>query len=341
MTLWDEIHEQPDSIQRVFDTNRPAAGGVADLIAAADVASVVIAARGTSDNAARYAQYLWGAHNRLHVTFATPSLYTLYRRPPRLDGAVVVGISQSGESPDLVAVLEEARRQRRPTVAITNHPGSPLTSTADVCIELRTGQERAVAATKTYTAQLAAIALIAIAMGDEDTSLSGVADEVANVLDTSDDIAQKAARFAKLDSVAVIGRGYNFSTAFEWALKLQELAGVGAMPFSAADFLHGPVALVADGLPVLAVVPSGVAHSGMHELLDRLRQEHGAKLAVISDDPETLALTDTAVSIPPTPEWLSPIPASVAAQLFTYHLTTAKQRNPDLPHGITKITRTT
>ena len=341
MSLWDEIHEQPDTVCRMVDTNRSVAHEVASLIGAADIASVVIAARGTSDNAARYAQYVWGSRHRLQVALATPSLYTLYRRPPRLDGAIVIGISQSGESPDLVAVLQEARCQRRPTVAITNHPDSPLAMTADVCFELGSGEERATAATKTYTSQLAAVALIAAAMGGDDAGLSRVADDVTRVLAAGEQIADAASRFSDDASAAVIGRGFNLSTAFEWALKLQELAGVCALPFSTADFLHGPVALVADGLPVLAVAPSGTPLRGVHELLEHLRRDYGAKLAVISDDAQTLALADAAIPIAPISEWLSPIPAVVAAQLFTYYLTGFKGRDPDSPQGITKVTRTT
>lgn len=341
MSLWDEIHEQPDTVWRVIDANRSAAGEVAALIGAPDIASVVIAARGTSDNAARYAQYVWGSQHRLHVALATPSLYTLYRRPPRLDGAVVIGISQSGESPDLVAVLREARCQRRPTVAITNHPDAPLAMAADVCFELQSGEERATAATKTYTSQLAAIALIAAAMGGDDAGLLRVAGDVARVLEAGEQIAHAASQFSDDASAAVIGRGFNLATAFEWALKLQELAGVCAMPFSAADFLHGPVALVAGGLPVLAVAPSGTPLRSIHELLEHLRRNFGAKLAVISDDAQSLALADAAIPIAPIPEWLSPIPAAVAAQLFTYYLTGFRGRDPDSPQGITKVTRTT
>ena len=133
-------------------------------LAKQDLRYVVIAARGTSDNAARYAQYVFGAQNRLTVALATPSLYSIYLRPPRLDGALVIGISQSGQSPDMVSVLQEARRQGAPTVAVTNEPQSPLTAAADHVIELHAGHERSVAATKTYTAQLAALGLLSLSM---------------------------------------------------------------------------------------------------------------------------------------------------------------------------------
>jgi len=298
-------------------------------------------ARGTSDNAARYAQYVWGARNRINVALTAPSLFSVYHAPPRLDGAQVVGISQSGESPDLVSVLEEARAQGRPTLAITNHPGSPLAEAADLCLELATGEEHAVAATKTYTAQLAAVAVLSAALNGDDGGLDTVATDVEAVLGASDEIAEAASVFSGTEGAAVLGRGFNHSAAFEWALKLQELAYVLAQPYSAADFVHGPLALVSEGFPIFAVTPSGAPHAVVHSLLERLRNELGSTLAVITNEPETLELAEAPIRIPTGPEWLSPIVCAVAAQLFTYHLAIARGIDPDSPRTIKKVTRTT
>ncbi len=341
MTLWDEIHEQPKTLQRLIDRNRDVVMGIAAHINEASPSSVLIAARGTSDNAARYALYVWGARNGLNVALAAPSLFSIYHRPPQLDGALVVGISQSGESPDLIAVLEEANDQGRPTLAITNHPRSPMAQAADFDIELHTGEEQAIAATKTYTAQLAAIALLSSAMSGNIGSLSGLAADVDTVLAGSDRIAGAAAMFADTEAAAVLGRGFNHSTAFEWALKLQELTYVLAHPYSTADFVHGPLALVSRGFPILAVAPTGKPHAAVHELLNRLKTELGSRLAVISNDDATLGLADAPIRVPAGPEWLSPISAVVAAQLFSYHLASAKGLDPDAPRTIEKITRTT
>lgn len=341
MTLWQEINEQPETLQRVISDNSDVAAGIARRIKNEAPTSVVIAARGTSDNAARYAQYVWGARNGLNIALTAPSLFSLYETPPKLDGALVVGISQSGESPDVVAVLNEARAQQRPTLAITNHPESPLAEAAELCLELRTGDERAVAATKTYTAQLAAIALLSSALGGDRGTLDGVQADVDAVLRNSDQIAEAAAMFADAAAVAVLGRGLNHSTAFEWALKLQELTYVLAHPFSAADFVHGPLALVSGGFPVFAVAPTGMPHESVHSLLERLTTVLGSRLAVISDDERTLALADASISIPTGPEWLTPIVAVVAAQVFAYHLAVAKGLDPDSPRTIDKVTRTT
>jgi len=339
--LLQEIHEQPETLRRVIEDNRTSAEAIAHRIRDRAPTSVVIAARGTSDNAARYAQYVFGARNGLSVALAAPSLFSLYKTPPRLDGALVVGISQSGESPDLVSVLEEARAQGRLTLAITNHPASPLGTAADLCLELRTGTEAAVAATKTYTAQLSAIALLSTALAGDVGALTGVVSDVERVLGSAERIAESAHGFADVQRAAVLGRGYNLSTAFEWALKIQELAGVVAQPYSAADFVHGPLALVSRGFPVLAVAPMGRPHASIHSLLGRVRNELGSKLAVISNAPSTLDLAHAPIEIPSGPEWLTPIVSAVAAQLFAYHLAIAAGCDPDSPRTIEKVTRTT
>jgi glucosamine--fructose-6-phosphate aminotransferase (isomerizing) len=339
MGLLDEIREQPAVIDRTIARNGEPARRVAEL--SAGCTHAVIAGRGTSDNAGRYAQYVWGSRNGLSVGLTTPSLFSVYDRPPRLDGALVVGISQSGESPDIVSVLEEGRAQRRPTVAITNEPESPLADFADVVIDIEAGEERAVAATKTYTAQLTVIALISEAMAGEGDVLHRLPGWVTSALEQEQKTEERTHGLSEIEHCAVLGRGFNQSTAFEWALKLQELTHVIAQPFSTADFLHGPVAVVEPGYPVLAVTALGPAADDVVDVLRRCA-EAGASLTVIGNDTR---LQDVATSYlafgPDVDEWLSPIPAIVIAQLLSYHLTLAKGLDPDAPRGLRKITRTT
>ena len=339
MGMVDEVREQPAVIARAIEANQGSARQVADL--AAGCTHAVIAARGTSDNAARYAQYAWGTRNGLSVGLTTPSLFSIYDRPPALTGSLVVGISQSGQSPDIVSVLEEARSQKRPTVAITNDPGSPLAQTADVTVDLAAGEEKSVAATKTYTSTLAMIALISLAMEPDGEALDGLPESVSAVLTTEPAIELAARSFADIEHCAVLGRGFNHATAFEWALKLQELTQVVAQPFSTADFLHGPVAVVEPGYPVLAVTVRGPAHDEVREVLERAVAS-GARLLTISDD---VTLTDFAEShltiTEGVDEWLTPVPAIVAGQLFAYHLALAKGLDPEQPRGLKKVTRTT
>lgn len=339
MALIDEIREQPDVVARTLASNQEQARRVAAL--SSGCSHAVIAGRGTSDNAGRYAQYVWGSRNGLSVGLTTPSLFSVYDRPPRLDGALVVGISQSGESPDIVSVLEEGRSQGRPTVAITNERDSPLADFADVVIDIEAGEERAVAATKSYTAQLTVIAMISEAMTGKGDDLATLPGWVAGALDQEQMTGEMSRTVAEMEHCAVLGRGFNQSTAFEWALKLQELAHVVAQPFSTADFLHGPVAVLEPDYPVLAVTALGPAADDVVAVLRRCA-EAGALLTVIGNDPRIEGVAASYLRFgSDVEEWLSPIPSIVIAQLFSYHLTLAKGLDPDAPRGLRKITRTT
>jgi glucosamine--fructose-6-phosphate aminotransferase (isomerizing) len=267
-------------------------------------------------------------------------LFSVYDQPPRLEGSLVVGISQSGESPDIVSVLGEGRAQGRPTVAITNEASSPLAEVADVVIDLGAGDEKSVAATKTYTAQLAVIALISEAMERPEPDLSNLSSLAGAALEQEDRARELAGRFAAMEHCAVLGRGYNQATAFEWSLKLQELTYVVAQPFSTADFMHGPIAVVEPGYPVLAIAASGPAMDDVEAVLRR-SSEAGASLLVIGNHPRVEQLTpDNLTFGQDVDEWLSPIPAIVIAQLFAYHLTLAKGLDPESPRGLRKVTRT-
>ncbi len=335
MGLIDEIREQPRVLARVIEGNVGSAQEVAGL--ASGCTHAVVAARGTSDNAARYAQYVWGTRNQLSVGLTTPSLFSLYDRPPLLTDALVVGISQSGQSPDIVAVLEEGRRQGRPTVAITNEPGSPLAANADVVVDLMAGEERAVAATKTYTSELAVIGLISDSISGGADSLVSIPTAVAEVLDDEAAAEKAAATLSDMEHCAVLGRGYNHATAFEWALKLQELTYVVAQPFSTADFLHGPIAVIEPGYPVLAITMQGPTYDEQVAALEQAAGM-GAQVLSISD---RRGLSGQSISIPEgLEEWLTPIPAIVAAQVFSHRLTVARGLDPDRPRGLSKVTKT-
>ena len=341
--LYREIVEQPQVLQRLLENERGSITQVAAAIHACAPRLVLIAARGTSDNAARYAQYLFGAANALPVALATPSLFTLYKSPPDLRDALVLGISQSGASPDIVSVVQEGRRQGALTVAVTNDPQSPLAAASEHTIRMHAGREQSIAATKTYTASLVSMAMLSTALADDSQrarELLTIPDLVSKVVTTAPEVIRAAERYRYLESCIVIGRGYNYATAFEIALKLKELAYVLADPYSPADFQHGPVALIEHGFPVLAVVPEGHV---LEETMSFVRQmrERRAELIAISAVPEALALARTPLSLPPgIPEWLSPIVAVVSGQIFCLGLTLAKDYDPDHPRGLRKVTLT-
>jgi glucosamine--fructose-6-phosphate aminotransferase (isomerizing) len=338
-----EIQEQPAVIRRLLEAERDTVQRVAEAIRSGHLQHVVIAARGSSDNAARYAGYLFGALNRLSVGLAMPSLFTLYDSPPRLTDTLVVGISQSGQSPDIVAVVAEGRQQGALTLAITNDLRSPLAAEVEHCLELHAGPERSVAATKTYTASLTALAMLAASLAQDTNRLAqldGLPEAVAQTL-TLDQTAQATAnRWRFADRCVVVGRGYNYATAFEIALKLKELTYLIAEPYSPADFLHGPVAMVERDFPALVVAPSGATLANVRALARDLR-DAGAELLVISDVPAMLQLGQTSLALPDkVPEWLSPVTAAVAGQIFALHLAQAKGLDPDHPRGLQKVTRT-
>lgn len=344
MSLKTEIFEQPEVLQRLLDQRTESVREMARVIGGRGVHSVFVAARGSSDNAALFAKYLWGALNRLPVALAAPSLFTTYHAPPNLEGSLVVGISQSGQSPDIVSVLSEGRRQGAMTLAITNDPNSPLAVEAEMVLDTVAGAEKAIAATKTYTSQLVAIALLAVELRGERrlaNELARVPELVEETLVLDGVIESAAQRYRYMSQCVVLGRGYNYATAYEWALKLKELAYVVAEPYSSADFQHGPVAIVSHGFPVLAVVPDGAVFDDVFKLLATLVGDHRAEVLVISNRKRALDMAQTPVRIPSDlPEWLSPVVSIVPAQLFSYYLTRAMGYDTESPRRLSKITRT-
>ncbi|MDX1417366.1 MAG: SIS domain-containing protein [Candidatus Promineifilaceae bacterium] len=342
--LYNEIHEQPQALAALL---REEPEHVRDLVAeikARNITHAVIAARGTSDNAARYAQYLFGSANRLQVALATPSLFSIYQRPPRFGNALVIGISQSGKSPDIVSVIAEAQQQGALTLALTNTPGSDMAQAADHVINLHAGQERSVAATKTYTTSLMAIALLsATAAGDAEMldALAAIPEKVEQTLVLGAEIARAAERYRYMRVCVVIGRGYNYATAFELALKIKELNYVMAEPYSSADFLHGPVAVVEEAFPTILIAPTGKMLPEMLSFTADLKTR-GAEIIAISDDSQVREQSRTTFKLPVTvPEWLSSLVSIIPGQLFAMNLAYVRDFDVDRPRGLRKVTETT
>ena len=336
-----ELREQPAALRRLLAAESGHAVQLARELARPDVRYFLIVSRGSSSNAARYAQYLLGTRNRYPISFATPSLYTLYDSPPQLEGAAAIAISQSGASPDVVAVLEEARRQGRPTLAITNDVSSPLAEVAEWTLPLHAGEERAVAATKTYLNSIAAIALLSAALSGEGLDeLARTPEWVGEQIERSLADAPRVDAYRGAAGGVVVARGVNYCTAFEVALKIRELSGAAFEPFSSADFLHGPIAALAQDRPVFLIAPSGRALPSLRTLVPRLR-EGGTPIAAITDDAELLADADMRFPLVRTsPEWLSPLVAVVSGQVIALRLATIRGADVDRPPGLTKITLT-
>jgi glucosamine--fructose-6-phosphate aminotransferase (isomerizing) len=336
-----EAREQGDVLAARAERGWEHAAAAAHVLGRDDVDYLVIAARGTSDNAARYAQYLLGLRARLVVGLAAPWLYS-GDRPPRLTRAAVLAISQSGRSPDIVGVLAAARRQGRPTMAITNDPGSPLAAVADVLVPLLAGEEQSVAATKTYLASLHAIAQIGACLDPDpdDADWFGRVPGLVSAMAA----AQLAGRsqFDRLGRSAlttVVARGLQLPTAHETALKLRELSAIPAEAFSLPDLLHGPIAALRASGAVWLVSTAGREHPD-RAVFDALRADTGTSVAV-SDHEDLLAAADIGVRIEPDlPEWLAPMLAVIPAQAAALRLGEITGVSVDHPHGLHKLTLT-
>lgn len=342
MGLIDEIHEQPAVAERLLRTLPARIGPIVDAVRAQGCDHVLIAARGSSDNCAVYAQYAIGAVGRMPVGLATPSLFSRYHQPPRLRRVLVIGISQSGRSPDVVSVLEEARSQGALSVAITNEGASPLAAVATHVLELDAGPERSIAATKTYTAQLVTVATLAAALGNPSAldreALQRLPNAMAVELARPAEAALLAEEHRSMEDCVVLGRGYNLATALEWALKLKELALVRAQAYSSADYAHGPVASLSSGSRLLAVIARGPLAEDIRALTAHLAEErHAPALTIAADPTPGAAFISFADDLP---EWLSPITAILPAQLFTAALARAKGLDPERPRGLNKVTLT-
>jgi glucosamine--fructose-6-phosphate aminotransferase (isomerizing) len=305
---------------------------------------VIFTARGTSDHAALYGAYLTEIRLGIPAGLASPSAITLYGARPDLRDTLVVGVSQSGGSPDLVEVLRVARDQGALTLAVTNDASSPLAGVAELVVDVAAGPERAVAATKTYTAELLALLLLVEGMRDgglgQDeraalAKLPGLAEQAL----ADDTASQLAGRYRFADRIVTTGRGYAYPTARETALKLMETSYVAGLAFSGADLLHGPLAMADRDVPVLAVVGDGPGGRSMHDVLARLG-ERGADLVVFSPDPDVVAHGGLRVPTPAVDERYGPLLDILPLQRLALALALARGEDPDAPRGLKKITST-
>lgn len=344
MSLHDEIIEQPTVLKRLLKEEWDNIRTIAQELNEQDVHSIFLTARGTSDNAGLYAKYLFGIQNRIPVALSAPSIFSLYQSSPILHNSLVIGISQSGKSPDIVCVLEEGNNQGVPTLAITNTPDSLLAKAAKYVINIHAGEEKSVAATKSYTTQLTAIAMLSTAMQDDGTAfedLQKIPEFINQILRIEPLIKEGIQSYFYMDKAIILGRGYNYATAYEWALKMKELCYVITEPYSTADFLHGPVAMIEDDFPVFVIATKGPVYKDTVEVIKQLRDQKKARLFVVSNHQDALALGDIPIPIPEdVPEWISPTVNIVVGQLFSYWLSYLKGLDTENPRGLSKVTMT-
>lgn len=353
-TMRDEIRQQPAAIERTLKAEWRRAEKLRRHFEQNPVRLVVLAARGTSDNAAQFGRYLLEISTCIPVSLAAPSIATLYGSQIKFNQAVVVAISQSGESTDTNIVLARAKAAGAFTIGVTNESESTLARTADHAFLVRAGKEKSVAATKTYTGQLTCLYLLAFALGApiKLQDLQRVPDWSAAALELEDEIVQRAERYCFMRHAVCVGRGLNYSNSFEFALKLMETCYVVAERFSSADLLHGPIAMLEASFPAFLFCPPGVTWKPMCELLEKLKAIR-AETLLISDrghkELRTLkGLTQAPLIIPAdlanrkfNPEELfTPIPYIIPAQLFAASLAEVKRLDPDRPRTLSKVTQT-
>jgi glucosamine--fructose-6-phosphate aminotransferase (isomerizing) len=343
--MLDEIRQQP-SLRG--ETRR--AESLKKLFAGKKPRLIVLAARGTSDNAAQFGRYLLEITTGIPVSLAAPSIYTLYKAKLDLKDVLVVAISQSGESTDTNFVLEHVKEQGAVTLGITNEPESTMAKIADHTILVRARKEQSVAATKTYTGQLLAMYLLAYALGADISldDLRRLPEYASAALEVEPQIAERAERYRFMDHAVVVGRGLNYANAFEFALKLMETCYVVAERFSAADLMHGPIAMVEQSFPVFLFAPMGVTWEGMKGISAKI-SDLRAETLMITDQSNTEAVRANlrAIVVPaklgrkgPVEELFTPIPYIIPAQLFAASLASVKGLNPDQPRTLQKVTRT-
>ena len=335
-----EIAAQPEVLERVLREGRNASKAAARAIAQSRPRFVLLAGRGTSDHAALYAKYLVEIMLGLPAGLTSPSTYSVYGSQPDLRDAVVLAVSQSGESPDLVETVRVARSQGATTVAVTNSVNSSLAEASEVVIDVLAGAESAVAATKSYTAELLTLWLLIDAWaGGDGSDASGAPTTAEHLVNLRPAVAEWANRYRFTERMVVTGRGYAFPTALEGALKLMETTYAAAHAFSGADLMHGPLAMLGPDTPVIATLPAGVGSQSMAPVIERLEQRN-VDLAVIGP-PSTRGLVRLGLATPEgTPEYLSPITDIIALQWLSLEMALGRGIDPDRPRALHKITET-
>ncbi|MDM4720604.1 SIS domain-containing protein [Micromonospora sp. WMMA1363] len=339
-----DIDEQPAGYARLLSTEHAGEiARVAAVIADRRPRHVVFTARGTSDHAALYGAYLTEIRLGLPAGLASPSAVTVYGARPDLSGALVVGVSQSGGSPDLTEVLRAARVSGALTLAVTNAPDSPLAGVAELSVDLAAGRERAVAATKTYTAELLALLMLVegiragdgVLPADERAALDALPELATRIL-ADETPTQLAPRYRFAAQLVTTGRGYAYPTAREAALKLMETSYLPTLAFSGADLLHGPLAMTDPDVPVLAVVGSGPGGRSMGEVLPRLGERRADVVVVGSADVSGA----TRMAVPEVDERYAPLLDILPLQRLALALALARGEDPDAPRGLRKVTTT-
>ena len=340
--MLQEIAEQPAALAQTIKEERNKIARLGKFLKERDIDLIVLVARGSSDNAALFGRYLLEVTTGIPVSLSAPSVHTLYGAKLKLQNALVVGVSQSGEGEDINRVLENARAGGAHTVGITNEPSSVMVSLVDETLLMHGGRERSVAATKTFTGQMILFYMLAAELAGRDCGLDYdlIPEFAARALEQQPAILELVQRYVFMENCVVVGRGLAYANAYELALKLMETCYVVAERFSSADFLHGPLAMVERHFPVIIFAPPGVMLPGVIDLMRRLSELRADTLAITSDLNAAGNCARAVIMPREIDEFLAPIPYIIPAQLFAALLAEAKGLDPDAPRSLSKVTRT-
>lgn len=335
-----EIAEQPEVLARTVDAEHAKVERLGKFLRTKDIDLIVLAARGSSDNAALFGRYLLEITTGIPVSLSAPAVFTLYGSRLKLNRALVIGVSQSGEGTDINCVLERSKDAGAFTLAITNEADSTITAIADETLLIHAGREQSVAATKTYTGQMLHFYMLAAELGEAAPEFRAIPDLAAATLESRSLVLEIVQRYLFMENCVVVGRGLNYGNCFELALKLMETCYVVAERFSTADFFHGPLAIIERRFPVIMFAPKGPTRQSSLDLLVRLRELKADSLT-ITTDAEIGQESSRSIMMPAAmDEFLSPIPFIIPAQLFAAYLSEAKGLNPDEPRSLAKVTKT-
>lgn len=341
MTIMEtEIRAQSQSLRDCYRHNIELIKQIAQKVKALGIKHIIVSARGSSDHACGYFKYLCEIFAGFPVTMAAPSVVTVYNGRLDMSGTLVIGVSQSGEAEDVRAVLKRANDQHALTVSITNRPDSPMAREADYHLFLNVGEEKSVAATKTFTAQMYILAFIVAQLADSaelTEALLRVPDLIDDVINRQALIDESSDRLVRADDCYILGRGISYAAAQEAALKLQETTYIKARAFATSDFYHGPFAVLDANTFVLMIAPDDKTAKDSGDMLKRIK-DTGADVTVFTDNKEIKA--DSVVLLPSCDEFTTPFIYTVCAQLFACNLSVKRGLSPDTPRGLNKVTIT-
>ncbi|MCL2598290.1 MAG: SIS domain-containing protein [Firmicutes bacterium] len=335
--MFREIGEQPTVLEGLVKTNHEVLAKIAERVKKGEIDNISIGARGSSLHASMYFAHLVEIFTTLPVKFLSPSVFTSYGGKLEIKRSLVIGVSQSGKAADVLECLRHAKKDGSITVAVTNHLDSPLAKEADYHLYLNAQKEVSVAATKTVTAQMYVLLLLAQSLCADPLLINApqmIVSGIQSVLKNAGNIADYAKKFVDTKDMFVLARGLNKSVALESGLKLSETTYIKALAYSVSDFWHGPYAMIDKNATVIAYAPKGQSQKDVLEMVQKCKGD-GAKVTVIG----TKDCTPDIV-IPEGTDIETPFYNLVTMQILACALSTHKGISVDTPRGLNKVTIT-